>query len=444
MTPDEIKDIVRNFINSDKRKMMYEGFQYYNTENDIKDRKFYFYDVNEVEKTDKYRSNVKISNNFMSTIVDQLVSYCFAKDIVIDNFPTLNIDINEDIDDVAEEACQKSVGWTHVYVNENGEIKTKLMASENIIDLRDGTIEEKLTNIIRLYEIEKITFVEVWDDIYKTTYSYDSENKNSDLQFEARETHFDNNESWGLVPFVPFYYNRYGTNALKPIKPLVDAYDYTISDFANNFIDFQEIIYFVRNYAENVSTPQAASELMSFLKKYKIINVNEDGGVDILAKEVPYQARGEFLALLKKLIFLFGKGVDIDDLKGSSLTNVVVKAHFALLDMKANKFIKQAKKYVKQMLVINNRWNEIKGLGTSEISKAKQTYNKSLIINEAEIIDCNVKSDGIISKETNIKNHPWVDDVEEELAKIEEDEMDYQENMPPVEGVGGVIKDEDI
>ena len=186
----------------------------------------------------------------------------------------------------------------------------------------------------------------------------------------------------------------------------------------------------MKNYAENVSTPQAATEIMQWLKKYKIINVKEDGNIDILSQEVPYQARGEFLQILKKLIFTFGQGVDVDDLKGSSLTNVVVKAHFALLDMRANKIIKQSKKYVKEMLKIDNRWNELKSQPVSEIVKAKQTYNKSIIINETEIIDGNVKSDGIISRKTNIKNHPWVDDVEEELKLIDEDEEQYKEENP--------------
>lgn len=427
MSPDELKKYINDFLDSKKYQNMLTGYRYYNTDNDIESRKFYFYDIKEEQKTDKYRSNVKISNNFFATIVDQLTSYCFSKDIIIDDFPTLKIDINEDISDVAEEACQKAVGWTYIYVDENGELKTKVMNSEQIIEIRDGTLNNLLVYVIRLYSVNEVKFAEVWDDINVTTYEL---KKDKGYELIEQRTHLDNNESWNMIPFIPFYYNRYETTALKPIKGLIDAYDYTISDFANNFIDFQEIIYFVKNYAENVSTPQAATEIMNWLKKYKIINVKEDGDIDILRQEVPYQARGEFLQILKKLIFTFGQGVDIDDLKGSSLTNVVVKAHFALLDMKSNKFIKQSKKYIKEMLKIDNRWNELKSQPTSELTKAKQTYNKSIIINETEIIEGNVKSDGIISRKTNISNHPWVDDVEEELKLIDEDEEQYKEENP--------------
>lgn len=424
MSPDELKKYIDIFLESNLRKNMYDGEKYYICQNDILSRKFTFYNIQLEEETDKERSNQKIPSNFLKTIVDQLVSYCFSKDLIIGS--ESSIDINENIDEVSEESALKSVGWLHVYPDENGDLQSKVCESENIIEIRDGSFSNKLVYIIRLYLLNDVQYAEVWDNELKSTYM-----QKDDGLYELidESTHMDNNMSWGMIPFVPFYYDRFGTTALTPIKILVDVYDLTISDFANNFIDFQELILFVKNYAENVSTAQAASEIMTWLKKYKIINVKEDGSIDILSREVPYQARGEFLTIIKKLIFTFGQSVDIDDLKGSSLTNVVIKAHFSLLDIKANRFIKQAKKYIKMVLQLSNRWNELKGVGQKiDLSKLDITFNKSLIINEKEVIDSVVASDGVISRETNIKNHPWVDDYKKELELIEEDEINYQES----------------
>lgn len=429
---EEITEIINRWLENPNRKKMIEGNRYYLTNNDIKYREFRYHGQ-DGHVNDEYRANVRISNNFLSTIIDQKISYCLGKDVLPENFPTLNIDINENIDEVAEEASQKSVGWIFFYPDEFSFLQQKVLESEDIIEIRATSIDEKLIAIIRLYENSNTKYAELWTENNKVLYEK-PKNKSEYIQMEL-STHFDGG-SWGIIPFVPLYNNRYKTTDLETIKPLIDAYDLTISDFANNFIDFQELILFIKNYSENVSTEQAAKELMDWLKKYKVINVKQDGSLDIISKEVPYQARKEFLSILRKLIFLFGKGVDIDELSGGSLTNVAIKAHFSYLDMKSNKFIKQVKKYLKKVLVIDNKWNELRGKQKGSIEKAKFIFNKSIIINEVEIIEGCVKSDGIISNRTNVKNHPWVDDVDEELTEIELDKENEEFNENPFKNIG--------
>ena len=45
-------------------------------------------------------------------------------------------------------------------------------------------------------------------------------------------------------------------------------------------------------------------------------------------------------------------------------------------------------------------------------------FNRDILVNESEAIDNCGKSAGIISNETLVKQHPWVDDPEEELERI--------------------------
>jgi SPP1 family phage portal protein len=426
MDSEKLTKIINDWLKSEKYTKMIQGSQYYLAKNDIQNREFFFYSINDARKKDRNRANIKIPNTFFQILVDQKVSYCLANDVVVEDFES-SIDINESIDETAEEACQKSVGWTYVYLDEFGEIKTSIIESENIIDLRDGTIEDRLVGIIRLYEQEDDKkgiqkFAEYWtkdgvliyklkDDLYQ--------------QIEER-SHLNNNVNWGVIPFVPLYNNRYETTDLEKIKPLIDAYDLVISDFSNNFADFQELILFIKNYAENVATEAAASELMDWIKKYKVISVKQDGDMDIISREVPYEARKEFLQILKKNIFLFDGGVDMDELKGGSLTNVAIKAHFSGLDMKANKFIKKCRQYVKELLKFTNIMNSLNNKQREQaINQATITFNKSIMINELEIIESCAKSEGIISKRTIVANHPWVNDVDEELKQLEEDELMY-------------------
>ena len=45
-------------------------------------------------------------------------------------------------------------------------------------------------------------------------------------------------------------------------------------------------------------------------------------------------------------------------------------------------------------------------------------FNRDMLIDESGIIEDCVKSQGLISVETIVKNHPWVNDVEKELEAL--------------------------
>jgi SPP1 family phage portal protein len=413
LTGDEIFKIVTEWISSDLYQNMLDGQRYYKCENDIINRKFYYYNMgNKVEDT--YRSNVKVANDFLKIIIDQKVSYCLAKDVIIDNVADLPFDVNDEIDYVAEESAQKSVGWCFVWIDREGLFKQKLVESETIIPLYDGTIEENLTGLIRTYKVGDDEYAEYWDNDFKYVYL-----KNGSQYIEQSiETHLDNGISWGKIPFVRLLNNRYGMTDLDNIKSLIDAYDYTISDFANNFIDFQEVIYKLVNYAESLKDEQSLSELIDYLKKYKIINVSDGGDFEVIANEIPFQARKEFLEILRKNIYMFSHSVDTEKLSGGDLTNVTIKAYFTNLDQKCNKFIKECKRYIMDMLYFSNKFKEFKQLPPDDLTKVNIKFNKSQIINEAEIVDMLISLVGMVSKETLLKLNPLIDDPEEEMEKI--------------------------
>lgn len=417
-----LTQIISNYIGSLKHEMAKAGTRYYLTDNDIRKRQFHYWSRNKKHK-DEYRSNAKIPTNFLKTIIDQKVSYCLGKDIVINNFEP-SFDINEELYYTAETASQQSVGWLYIYVKED-QLKQKTMGNDSVmIPVYDETIEKNLVSVIRAYQIGEDCFAEIWSS--ETVEEYKKDKQSGLYEFVLERTHLENNISWGKIPFIQLKNNKYESSDLVPIKDLIDSYDIIISDFVNNFVDFQEVILMIKNYAENVSTEEAAAEFMEFLKKHKVINVKDNGDVEVINKEIPHIARSEFLSILRKLIFLFSQAVDIDELAGSNLTNVNIKARFSMLDQKANLFIKEIKKAVYELLWFSNQYNLLKNKTgqVGEISKAEIIINKSQIINESEIIDDCVKQadTGILSRNTNVSNNPWVKDTEVELKLIDEDE----------------------
>jgi hypothetical protein len=52
-----------------------------------------------------------------------------------------------------------------------------------------------------------------------------------------------------------------------------------------------------------------------------------------------------------------------------------------------------------------------------------------MLISESEVIDNCIKSLGILSMETAVAQHPWVDDVQKELERKNREKNSEKENV---------------
>ena len=58
------------------------------------------------------------------------------------------------------------------------------------------------------------------------------------------------------------------------------------------------------------------------------------------------------------------------------------------------------------------------GVGDFENEPVEVIFNRDMLISEAEIITNIKNSVGILSDETLVANHPWIDDVQDELDAL--------------------------
>lgn len=406
---------INKFKSSESYNNMVTSEKYFKNKSEILDRKFYYYPMN-VKTLDPYRANNKIVNNFFRMIVEQKVSYCLSKDVVINNYVPL-INVNDFIDELAEETCIKGIGWVQPYIDSIESLKIAIIPSEQIIPLFDKTIEQNIINIIRFYTIDKVLNIELWDNEKVVYYSVDEHNK---LIIEKEQLH-----NWGKIPFVPLYNNRHQMTDLENIKGLIDSFEKCVSDYSNNFEDFQDVYYKLKNYAGSSQNPEDVANIIEFLKRHHMVLVSADGDFEAIQLEIPHVAREAYLKMIRELIFLNAQAVDMDVLRGSSLTNTAIEAAFANLDNKCNKFLKFTRKFIENLMYFDTKFKTTRGNPEIDLSKFEVVFNTITIINVKESIDNVKNSDGIISKETNISNHSFVSDVKKELQLIEKEKKDY-------------------
>lgn len=452
-----IKIYIDEFNASKERRLMIKGDKYYRVENDILNRKMTRYE-NEQAVDDETKANNKLSHGFMHTLVDDKVNYLLVKPYTLtckdDRYlkiveDTLGKRFQKTLSRLGTEASNKGIAWLHVYIDSNGNFRTMKIPSEQCISLWVDNDHEELQALIRYYDIETyegktkkiVTKIEYWTP--ENVEYYVMQNGEVILDAEmylddenSYDGHFRVNDepySWGKVPFIPFKNNDYELPDLQFSKTLIDNYDLTRSDVANELEEVKNIIYALKGYGgENLS------EFMRDLAYYRAVKLDadENAGLEKIETTIDIEAAEKHYQALKKDIFDFGQGVDKNsDKLGNSPSGIALKFIYSGLDLKCNALEEWFKWSFEQMLYFVNAYLTITKQAVSE-EEISIVFNRDIQINETEAITNCQNSEGVISKETIISNHPWVTSVDEELEHMKEDEPKKVSDMFPDDGKG--------
>ncbi|MPN04480.1 hypothetical protein SDC9_151721 [bioreactor metagenome] len=176
----------------------------------------------------------------------------------------------------------------------------------------------------------------------------------------------------------------------------------------------------------------------------KVKTVDGAGGdLRTLQVEVNSDNYKAILEIFKKAIIENAKGYDAKDDRMSGNPNQMnIQSMYSDIDLDANEMETEFQASFEELLWFVNVHLFNAGFGDFEQEEVEVIFNRDILINEAEVIENVQKSNGILSDETLVANHPWVDDPQKELERKEEQkkkEMDeYMNAFPPaVPGNGG-------
>lgn len=478
-----IKDILRADANSPLKKQMELGERYFKGDHDICHKKLNEYTVmgdrtNQetgqkeiVKKTIEIpnRSLVKVEHRYHWKLVKQKRDYTVGKPITISYEPLIDEELTQEqqkafkkekkvivdkfwnilgigFDNFVRQAIvnmsNKIFDTWYIYYDEQGNFRYTQIDSKEIIPIYDAKTQKTLTDIFHVYRIvengkEKV-YVE-WATSKETTYFVQDKNETARTEEylidEARtnpEPHWvtqtlfngklDNIEehSWGKVPYIIVKNNEEMQSDLEPIKNLSDAYDLINSNFINTMEDLKEFIYKINGYG--------AEDLTELLERIKIMGIvrNNDttGSVDVETIPFPYEARQILLKLLEEKIYEFGRGVNTNrsELIGQAPSGVSLGFLYTDLDSKSDDCINSLRQALYELFWFISEHLKRTGEIPQDLNifDFKFTFNKSRIFNETEKIQA-INQDTTLSLRTKLENHPYVDDVEQELQRLKEE-----------------------
>lgn len=357
--------------NSRAKRQARKGVKYYEGRHDILDNKiFYMNDDDEIVE-DKFASNIRIPHQFFTEITDQEVQYLLSNPIEVEvddaeKDGTFEDYLKEYYDDQdfqlsIQEALEGAIkkGFEYIYARTTDRDELKFQVADSLFTFPVYDESNEVKRIVRYYEKEVndgsvtyfVTHAEVWDDekvwFFKTprdgkTFEFDTDRQYNPRphiigQKDSTESADDEQltlaaRTYGTIPFYRLQNNLEELSGLAPIKALIDDYDLMNAFLSNNLQDFTDAIYVVSGFkGDNLD------DLRMNLKAKKTLGVPEGGGLEVKTVQIPVDGRKTKMDLDKENIYRFGMGFDSTQIGDGNLTNIVIKARYTLLNMKANK-----------------------------------------------------------------------------------------------------------
>lgn len=439
---------IREFKNSKKRFHMLRACAYFQGQQDILKRKRVCIGENGDSEEVNNIPNNRIVDNQYKKLVTQKVNYILGKKFTLDGSKDYCRKLDSIFDNkfmallrnVCCDSINCGIGYIYVCYDIEGNISFKCLKPWEIVPGWADDDHSCLDYAIRFYDSieyagknKKLKHkVEVFDKIGIRRYEIvDGRLVPDGLKWKTPYFYFENKElNWNRIPVIPFKYND-EQSLLNNVKTLQDGLNLIISNFQNAMEeDPRNTILVLKNYdGENLG------EFRKNLAAYGAVKVRtvdgSDGDVNTLNIEVNSDNYKCLIDIFKKAIIENGMGYDAksDILKGSpNMMNIL--SMYSDIDIDAVGMENQYKEAIEAIIWFINAHLCNTGKGNYFDECVNVVFNKNILINESELIDNCIKSLGVISTETVVAKHPWVDEINKELKRINsEKEKNYEKQI---------------
>lgn len=445
---------IKEFMISTKRRNMINGEKYYDGKHDILKRKRTVIGQDgKLEEIDNLPNNRIVDNQYQK-MVDQKNNYLLGQPFSIQTNNDIYADLLKNIfnkkfrkllKNIGEDSLNAGIGWLFIYYNEHGQFTFKKFKPYEVIPVWKDSEHTELDYAIRMYvtiKLEKkkkkyIDHVEVYNQegIYHFIYEGGKLIPDSKKSFENYFTIIDGKGNvqgynWTRIPLIPFKYNSKEIPLIKKLKSLQDGLNLIESNFLNQMEeDVRNTILVLVNY-----DGQNLAQFRKNLAQYGAVKVKTIDGAAGDLKTLQIEVNSEnykvIIDLFKKAIIENARGYDAkDDRLGNNPNQMNIQSIFSDIDLDANGTETEYQAAFEEVLWFVNCHLANSGQGNFENENVDIIFNRDMLISESEIIQ-NINNSQDLSLESRLANHPWVDDVNAELERIEEEQKKNMEMYP--------------
>ena len=426
--------------------------QYYNNQNDIMNRTY----------DDPKKPQNKLSNPYAAYITNSSVGYFLGKPVTYKSNDeslleelTKVMKYNDEVDNNTTLAKYASIGgysYELLYADEKANARFKALSGDELAVVYDNTLEENYLFAIRYFnekvldgdKDKEITKVEIYTDAVRNDLEEVIENGKilyfilDGEELKPDPSNEDTFHYFGDVPVVAYDNNdeRYGD--FEKVKSLIDAYDKTQSDSANDFEMFTHAMLVVSGY---VVDSEDANDINN---KYMINFQDADGKAEYLIKNIQDAALENYKNRLNEDIHKFSNVPNMSDENfASNASGIALK--FKLMGLENITGIKESKfkKGLLRRIELICNFLKIKSNIDYDFIDIEPVFTRNRPVNEVEISQMMRDLTGILSEDTLLSMHPMVTDVEDEKERKRLDEENTYNNYDSLLSLNNEIGDED-
>jgi len=368
--------------------------------------------------------------NFCRNITDSTVGYFMGKPVTYSvtgggrTFEREIISICEYNDDqyvcsaLAKDLSVYGTACELLWYDSDDQIRFAPLDPLQTIAVYGNTIDRELTHAIRMYkdkysigesgEMKDCTIYEVYDEREIHEYRFDGDT----LILNSSREH-----GFSQVP-VNFYYNNAdAVGDFEPVISLIDAYNKLQSQSVNDFEVFAD------SYLAITGMGGTTSEDIEKLRRDRVLLLDDGGQAEWLTKQVNDVYVENLKDRISKDVFRFSSSIDMTDDSFSGMSPSGVSLRYRLLNFENR--VSVCERYFKKAL--QRRWELVceflNKLGASyDWRDIRINFTRNLPFNLSDTADVLKSLDGVISRRTMLEQLPFVERVDDEITRIEEEQ----------------------
>ena len=407
LTKEVIKWIIEK--HSEEKNRIAELRDYYNNKNAIMNRQY----------KDANKPQNKLSHPFASYITNMATGYFLGNPI---SYNSENKDLlerildifkyNDEADNNTTLAKYSSIAGYAVellYIDENSNARFKALSGDEVAIVYDNTLEENILYAIRYFE-EDIP----GEDKVKTTINVYTSNTIQTYKLEDNEITFIDEVAhyFNDVPVSVYVNNDELYGDFERVKGLIDAYDKTQSDTANDFEYFTNALLVISGVLVE------DEEGLNF-KDNRVINfAGVDGKAEYLLKNINDNALENYKNRLVEDIHKFSQIPNLTDEKfAGNVSGESMK--YKLMGLENIVSVKEAKFKKGLMRRIELLCNFL-NIATNDLllyTDVQPIFIRNKPKNDVELASMVKSLYGILSDETLISILPFIENSKEEIEK---------------------------
>lgn len=451
-----LEQSIMRWKGSPERLLQIKGHLYYDNEHDILSRKRTMIGEDGKLQAVENLPNNHIIDNQYAKMVNQKTNYLFGQPFTTECENEQYAELLKGIFDKsfmrvlkksAKYAYNGGIAWLYPYYDEDGRFVFRVFPSYEILPFWADSDHTKLLGAARLFLVAGynrnvpviVEKVEIFDKTGIHLYILDGSTLIPDATADTQDLNYvvaaggdgvQKGLNWQRIPLIPLKRNELETPLLKNVKPLQDGINTMLSDFENNMQeDARNTILVLKNY-DGTNLGEFRKNLATFGAVKVRYDGDTKGGVETLEISVNADNYKVIIEIFKKALIENAMGYDAkDDRIGGNANQMNIQSMYSDIDLDANDTETEYQAAFENILWFVNAHLANTGKGDFRNEKVNIIFNRDIMMNEAEIIDnCN-KSVGILSDETVIGQHPWVDDPGLEMQRLEKQKEKEQEEL---------------